>query len=82
MGEKGRIHSEVFGRLLLALDQPGAVLKELPFNRLVAQALPAIDRDKVPDLPDRVIAATAHSYGLPLITRDVRLRAAGIPTIW
>lgn len=33
LGERGRIHPAVFGRLLKALDQPGAVIRDLPFDR-------------------------------------------------
>jgi PIN domain nuclease of toxin-antitoxin system len=32
--------------------------------------------------PDRIIAATALTLNLPLITRDAAIRAAGIETIW
>jgi len=40
-----------------------------------------LPRDLVPEMPDRIIAATALHLGLPLVTRDRRLQAAGIPTI-
>jgi predicted nucleic acid-binding protein len=33
-------------------------------------------------MPDRIIAATALHLGLPLVTRDLRIQASGIPTIW
>jgi len=36
----------------------------------------------VPDLPDRIIAATALSHNLPLVTADHKIRASRIPTIW
>jgi predicted nucleic acid-binding protein len=58
LSEKGRIAPEAFGRLLRSLDAAGAVLRELPFDRRVAEALPLVMRSEVPDLPDRVIAAT------------------------
>lgn len=32
LGEKGRLHPDVLDRLLEALDRPGAVLQELPFD--------------------------------------------------
>jgi len=48
----------------------------------VATALKDIPRNLVPDMPDRIIAATALHLGLPLVTRDRRLQAAGIDTIW
>lgn len=82
LSEKGRIHPDVLGRLLAALDRPGAVLRELPFDRAVAAVMPTIDRRRVPDLPDRIIAATASLHGVPLISRDRAIRLSGLPTIW
>ncbi len=82
LGEKGRIHPEVFGRLLVAIDRPGVVLWPLPFDRSVAEAIPRVDRDRVPDLPERIIAATALLHGVPLIGRDRRIRVSGLATIW
>lgn len=82
LGEKGRIHAQVFGRLLGALDQPDAVLQVLPFDRAVVEVMPAVERNAVPDLPDRIIAATALFTGVPLISRDRQIRVADVPTIW
>jgi predicted nucleic acid-binding protein len=48
----------------------------------VADALARIPRDQVPDLPDRVIAAAALALGLPLVTRDAKIRSSAIQTIW
>lgn len=80
--ERGRIHPEALGRLLAALDRPGAVLRELAFDRAVAVVMPTIDRQQVPELPDRIIAATAKLHGVPLISRDHAIRLSGLPTIW
>jgi predicted nucleic acid-binding protein len=33
-------------------------------------------------MPDRIIAATALSLGLPLVTRDGKIRASNVITIW
>ncbi|PJB74400.1 MAG: PIN domain nuclease, partial [Armatimonadetes bacterium CG_4_9_14_3_um_filter_58_7] len=35
-----------------------------------------------PDMPDRIIAATALHLGLSLVTRDSKIQGCGIPTIW
>jgi len=35
LNEKARIHPEALGRALIALDEPSAVLRELPLNRAV-----------------------------------------------
>jgi len=39
-------------------------------------------RSDVPDLPDRVIAATALHHRVPLVTCDRKIRSCGIATIW
>jgi len=44
--------------------------------------LPQIERKDVPEMPDRIIAATAVAYGVPLITRDHLIQLAGLQTIW
>lgn len=41
-----------------------------------------VPRQDVPDLPDRVIAATALLRGVPILSRDARIRTSGIQTIW
>jgi predicted nucleic acid-binding protein len=82
LGEKGRIHQDTLGRVLTALDEPGAVLQELPLDRAVIAVMPTVDRSEVPDLPDRIIASSAQLYGLPLISRDRRIRLSAVETIW
>jgi predicted nucleic acid-binding protein len=54
----------------------------VPVTVEVARATEHIPRSIVPDLPDRIIAATALVLGLPLVTADRQIRAAPIPTIW
>ncbi|MBC6473661.1 MAG: PIN domain-containing protein [Hormoscilla sp. GM102CHS1] len=41
-----------------------------------------IPRSIVPDMPDRIIAATATHLGLPLISRDRRIQLSAVNTIW
>ncbi len=36
----------------------------------------------VPELPDRIIAATALYLGLPLISRDRAIQQASIEVVW
>ncbi|MEH2164500.1 MAG: PIN domain-containing protein [Nostoc sp.] len=63
LSEKGRISPLTLERLLVSVDAIDAVLFEVPFNRQIAQALPLVNRSQVPDLPDRIIAATALLSG-------------------
>jgi PIN domain nuclease of toxin-antitoxin system len=80
--ERGRVPFEAIQRLESGLKDPVSGLLVTPVDEAVAQAVYRIPRNVVPDLPDRIIAATALHLGLPLVTRDRRLQDAGIRTIW
>jgi predicted nucleic acid-binding protein len=41
-----------------------------------------IARSDVPDMPDRIIAATALYLAIPIISRDRKIRASDLTTIW
>jgi len=80
--EGGRIAGDAFDRVLTELNRDNPAFTVVPLDSLIALALRGIPRELVPDMPDRIIAATALHLGLPLITRDRRLQSAGITTIW
>ena len=80
--ERGRIAADAFDRFERELGQASPAFKVFPLDYNVAGALKSVPREVVPDMPDRIIAATALHLGLPLVTRDRRLQAAGIRTIW
>lgn len=54
----------------------------VPLTVEIAIHLKRIPQNSVSDVPDRVIAATALLLGLPLATRDGKIRVGGITTIW
>lgn len=80
--ERGRISFEAIRRLEAGLKDPASGLRVTPVDAEVAEAVHQVPRDIVPEMPDRIIAATALRLGLPLITRDARIASAGIKTIW
>jgi len=80
--ERKKIPAAALQRLRSSLADPGVGLCIAPVDASVAEVLERIPRNIVPDMPDRIIAATALHLGLPLITRDRRLQAVGIQTIW
>ncbi len=41
-----------------------------------------IPRTVVPDMPDRIVAATGVYFGVPVFSRDGRIRASIVQTIW
>ncbi|MFP4437439.1 MAG: type II toxin-antitoxin system VapC family toxin [Chloroflexaceae bacterium] len=82
LAEKGRIAANVPDDILAVLHDPIPLLLEIPVDRTIVAALRRVDRVQVPELADRVIAATAHHFGLPVISRDRKITASVIPTIW
>jgi PIN domain nuclease of toxin-antitoxin system len=82
LSEKGRIHESTLDRLLTAINREDALLVEIPFDQHIAQALKQVERTQIPDLPDRIIAATALHLNLPLISRDHKIQLSEIETMW
>jgi PIN domain nuclease of toxin-antitoxin system len=80
--EKKRLPDGAFENLLEAINDPGHILEEGPLTVGVAAIMRQISREAVPDMPDRIVAATAIFLRVPLISRDGRIRASDVPTIW
>jgi PIN domain nuclease of toxin-antitoxin system len=80
--ERGRIAADAFERFIAELRQEDPAFTVVPLDSELVSVLRRIPRDVVPDMPDRIIAATALHLGLPLVTRDRRIQSAGINTIW
>ena len=80
--EKSKIPLSHWTGLLAALLDPQVPVNVLPIDLAVAQAVERIPRAIVPDMPDRIIAATSLLHNLPLVTADRKLQAAPIQTIW
>lgn len=82
LAERRRIHADTLSRLLSALERSSPLLVEVPLDRHIVQAMSEISRDVVPDLPDRIIAATALHQRVPLLSRDGKIRFSQVQTIW
>jgi len=80
--EKGRLKPDVLVRIEQELDELDPIVVTVALDRMIAKTMASIARDLVPDMPDRIIAATARALGLPLVTRDLGIRRAGLTTIW
>lgn len=80
--EKQRLASGTFARVAAALADPAGSLEEIPVDAAVIRAMTRVPRSSIPDLPDRIIAASAVHLGVPVISRDGKIRASELATIW
>ena len=72
--EKNRIPSSSLEQFLQLIDDPLVNLVVVPLDSPVARAFTQIPREIVPEMGDRIIAATALYLGLPLVTKDHKIR--------
>jgi predicted nucleic acid-binding protein len=82
LSERDRIPAETLPELLKLIDSGESVWIEVPFNRAIAVAMGQVVRSQVPELADRMIAATALHLDIPVITRDHKIQASNLSTIW
>jgi PIN domain nuclease of toxin-antitoxin system len=76
--ETGRIPATAFTDVQATVADPKAVLRDVPVDQDVDMNIAAIPREDVPDLPDRIIAATACQ-----VDRRVRNQKRGVrPEPW
>ena len=80
--EKGRLPDAALMSLREAISNSHRAFALVAVDEAIAITLQEIDRDTIPDMPDRIIAATARYLGLPLVSRDHKIRAANLHTIW
>ena len=74
LADKKRIANPLVEKAL-DLHRVGGNYQVIPLNLAVVEALERIPRSVVPDMPDRIIAATALLLELPLLTRDSAIEA-------
>lgn len=67
--EKNRLPFSAYDKLRRALGAVDYVIEQ-------------VSRADVPGMPDRIVAATGVYFGVPVISRDGRIRASNIQTVW
>lgn len=80
--EKQKLPEIVFERLTTELADSQSGLVVVPLDLSIAKTLRRVSRNSVPEMADRIIAATALYLDLFLITKDAQIRTAGLKTIW
>ncbi len=76
--QRHRVTQSVLERLLALSDQPDATIFVVPLDLIVARAVADFGPATVPELADRIIAATARARNLPLLTTDPAIAASGL----
>lgn len=71
-----------YAEVKAAITDPEHVFKEAVFTGEIVDAMRQVARADIPDMPDRMIAATAVYFGVPVISRDGRIHASNIQTVW
>ena len=80
---RGTFSDDQLDQVVELLRDPESSLEAEPITLDVAAAFRQIPRDALGDPWDRFITATAMALGLPLVTRDRRIRESGlVGTIW
>ena len=80
--ERQRVPCQAWDRLLGVTREHGSYLAVIPIDAELAAAVEQVPAADIPDMPDRIIAATALLLDVPLVTRDRRIAASTIKTIW
>jgi len=81
--EKRRLPTALTGQIFALLEPPAVNYRLIGLDLSILRTLQMVKRETVPDMPDRIIAATALSLELPLLSRDrVMAEVEGLEVIW
>ena len=80
--EKNRLPASAYHELKNALADPDCVIEDAPFTVEIVDAMRQVQRAEVPDMPDRIVAATGVYLGVPVISCDGRIRSSNVHTVW
>lgn len=80
--EKTRIPRAALAKLQAEINTYGSVLEIVSLDTEIALSLEKVERAAIAEMPDRIIAATALHFDLPLITRDLQMQAHYPKIIW
>ena len=83
LSERNRIPADLVRQTLDRVNTPNGSYALSLLDREVLEKVPAVLRDAVPDMPDRLVVATALALNLPLLTSDRAIHASAlVPIIW
>ena len=78
LAERQRVTKTLLNQLMALTEVSDAAVRIFPLDLAVARAVGDFGPAAVPELPDRIIAATARALNLPLLTTDPAIEASGL----
>jgi len=78
LAERQRVPRAILAELMALSDAPTSSICVVPLDLAVARAVSDFGPAAVPELADRIIAATARALNLPLLTTDPAIAASGL----
>jgi len=78
LAQRRRVSQDVLARVLRLPDDPDATILVVPLDMAVVHTVADFGPAAVPELADRVIAATARALNLPLLTVDHAIAQSGL----
>ena len=69
-GKKSFPYLAALSRLYSLVTDPTQPIKAIVLDVTTTQAFERVPKSELPDMPDRIIAATAVAHGLPLVSAD------------
>lgn len=79
--QRKRLPANVVARVLALPDSEDAAITVYPLTAGIARECNAFGPASIPEMPDRVIAATARHLGLPLLSADPIIAESGMVAI-
>jgi PIN domain nuclease of toxin-antitoxin system len=81
LAEKGKLDASLFRKLLAMVNTVEGSYAIAALDAGTAESMLSIPRSAVPDMPDRIIVATAHQLDVPLISRDAKIHEASVVSV-
>jgi len=83
LSERKRIESTLVEQVFDLLMQKSVNYRVVPLNTIIAKTVGAVTATQIPEMPDRIIVATAKCMRSPLITPDRAIvTSAIVPVVW
>lgn len=76
--QRQRVPEAIISQLMMLSEEPNASIYVVPLDMAVVRAVRDFGPAAVPELPDRIIAATARALDILLITTDPVMAESGL----